>query len=506
MSRKKKLFLNSSLGLVKQLVLVVCGFILPRYMLLYYGSDVNGLVSSITHFLGFISLLEMGIGPVVQASLYKPLADKNNVEISKVVISAERFFRTIAKVFLGYIAVLCFVFPIFVNSQFSPIYTISLLIIISISSLAQYFFGATYQLLLNADQKAYIQISLQIITVLLNTILCIVFMKIGASIHIVRLVTAFVYVLRPLGQMLYVRKHYKLNKKLVLTEEPIKQKWNGFSQHLAAVITGNADVVILTLFATLASVSIYSVYYNVVYGVTSIALTAATGLEAFFGNMLAKNETETLNKSFQVVEWFTHFAVTLLFTVTFITITPFISVYTKGVTDANYIAPAFGHMLTLAYAAECLRIPYFRMIKAAGHFKQTQNGAFISAGINIVISITLVFKFGLIGIAFGTLAAMLYHTCYFVWYLRKNIIYRQGKYYLKYLLTDVVVGGISYIIFRNLTLRVLSYMEWVRTAIIVFAIVLAVALPVYISMNLKQFKLLVKELSSVTNRMKKHSE
>ena len=55
MSRKKKLLLNSSLGLVKQLVLVICGFILPRYMLLYYGSDVNGLVSSITHFLGFIS-------------------------------------------------------------------------------------------------------------------------------------------------------------------------------------------------------------------------------------------------------------------------------------------------------------------------------------------------------------------------------------------------------------------------------------------------------------------
>ena len=505
MSRKKKLLLNSSLGLVKQLVLVICGFILPRYMLLYYGSDVNGLVSSITHFLGFISLLEMGIGPVVQASLYKPLADKNNVEISKVVISAERFFRTIAKVFLGYIGVLCFVFPIFVNTQFSPIYTISLLIIISISTLAQYFFGATYQLLLNADQKAYIQISLQIITVLLNTILCIVFMKLGATIHVVRLVTAAVYVLRPLGQMFYVRRHYELNKKLVLTEEPIKQKWNGFSQHLAAVITGNADVVILTLFATLASVSVYSVYYNVVYGVTSIVLTAATGLEAFFGNMLAKNEIETLNKSFQVVEWITHFAVTLLFTVTFITITPFISVYTKGITDTDYIAPSFGHMLTLAYAAECLRIPYFRMIKAAGHFKQTQNGAFISAIMNVVISIALVFKFGLIGIALGTLAAMLYHTCYFVCYLRKNIIHRQSKYYLKYLLTDVLVGGISYFIFRNPSLSILSYMEWIKTAVIVFVIVLVIALPVFIGMNWRQFRLLVNGLATITNRIKKRS-
>ena len=504
MSRKKKLLLNSSLGLIKQLVLVICGFILPRYMLLYYGSDVNGLVSSITHFLGFISLLEMGIGPVVQASLYKPLADKNNKEISKVVISAERFFRTIAKVFLGYIAILCFVFPVFVNTQFSPVYTISLLIIISISTLAQYFFGATYQLLLNADQKAYIQITLQIITVLLNTILCIVFMKLGASIHIVRLITAVVYVLRPLGQMLYVRKHYDLNKKIVLTEEPIKQKWNGFSQHLAAVITGNADVVILTLFATLASVSVYSVYYNVVYGVTSIVLTAATGLEAFFGNMLAKNERDTLNKSFQMVEWITHFAVTLLFTVTFIMITPFISVYTKGITDTDYIAPLFGHMLTLAYATECLRIPYFRMIKAAGHFKQTQNGAFISAGINVILSIALVFRFGLVGIALGTLTAMLYHTCYFVWYLRNNIINRESKYYLKYLLTDIVVWGLSYLIFKNPVLSTLNYVEWLKTAIVVFAIVLLVSLPVFIGLNWKQFKLIINVLNSITKRMRKN--
>ena len=49
-------------------------------------------------------------------------------------------------------------------------------------------------------------------------------------------------------------------------------------------------------------------------------------------------------------------------------------------------------------------------------------GAFISAILNIFITLALVFRYGLIGAAFGTLVAMLYHTCYFVWYLRKNII------------------------------------------------------------------------------------
>lgn len=483
MNRRKKLLLNSSLGVVKQIVMVLCGFILPRYMLVFYGSEVNGLVSSITHFLGFISLLEMGIGPVIQASLYKPLADKNDEEISKVIISSERFFRNLAKIFLGYILVLCFLFPRFVNTEFDAWFSVSLLLIISVSTLAQYFFGTTYQLLLNADQKAYVQISLQIVTILLNTVFCIVFMKLGASVHVVRLVTAAVYVLRPFGQRLYVRKHYHLNKKLILTSEPIKQKWNGFSQHLATVVTANADVVILSLFSTLASVSVYSVYYNVVYGLSLIVLTAATGLEAFFGNMIARQEQDRLNRSFEIVEWITHLAVTVLFTVTFIMITPFITVYTKGIQDAEYYAPQFGHMLTLAYAAECLRIPYFRMIKAAGHFKQTQNGAFISAGLNVAISVALVFRFGLVGIALGTLAAMLYHTCYFVWYLRKNIINRSVHYYLRYLVLDMMVIAAAYLVFRNPELTAATYWSWLTKSIQVLGCVLLVSLPVYGLMN-----------------------
>ena len=96
MSRKKKLILNTFTGILKQAVTVICGFILPRYMLLYYGSSINGLVSSITNFLGFISLLDMGVGAVIQANLYKPLADKDSARIRELVLSSERFFRKLA--------------------------------------------------------------------------------------------------------------------------------------------------------------------------------------------------------------------------------------------------------------------------------------------------------------------------------------------------------------------------------------------------------------------------
>lgn len=78
---------------------------------------------------------------------------------------------------------------------------------------------------------------------------------------------------------------------------------------------------------------------------------------------------------------------------------------------------------------------------AAGHYKQTQWSAIIEAGINVVVSVILVFKFSLIGVAIGTLAAMAYRTVYLALYLRKNILYRKLRYFFKHLLVDACTVG-----------------------------------------------------------------
>ena len=91
MSRKKKFILNSCSGLFKQLITLICGFVMTKAILSYYGSSLNGLVASITQFLGFIGFLELGIGPVIQSNLYKPLAKKNEDQISRIVKASNNF-------------------------------------------------------------------------------------------------------------------------------------------------------------------------------------------------------------------------------------------------------------------------------------------------------------------------------------------------------------------------------------------------------------------------------
>lgn len=57
-----------------QLTAMVMGFITPRLMILYYGSEINGLIVSVTEFLTYFKMLEAGLAASVNVALYEPLA------------------------------------------------------------------------------------------------------------------------------------------------------------------------------------------------------------------------------------------------------------------------------------------------------------------------------------------------------------------------------------------------------------------------------------------------
>ncbi|MBD5469533.1 MAG: hypothetical protein HDR19_00015 [Lachnospiraceae bacterium] len=91
--RKRKLIKNTIATIIKYFVFVIIGFVTPKLIIQYYGSAVNGLVNSITQFWGYISLLDMEVGTVVASSLYVPLARKDDAEVSRIVVSCNRFYK-----------------------------------------------------------------------------------------------------------------------------------------------------------------------------------------------------------------------------------------------------------------------------------------------------------------------------------------------------------------------------------------------------------------------------
>lgn len=494
--RKQKAALTTLSSLLYEAAAIVCGFILPRLFITTFGSEVNGLITSVSRFLSYISLADLGVGAVVRSNYYSPLAVRDKVLLSKIYRSSEIFFRRIACILLVYVVVLMIIYPRAVNTSFSGGFIICIILILAVDSFAEYYFGMPDLLLLSADQREYYVFFIRTATLIINTVVCMVLIKCGCSIITVKLSTSIIFLSRPLAYRLLARKRYDLDRKVQITEEPIKQKWNGFAQHVAAVLLENTDVFLLSIFSSLSNVSIYNVYFLVISGVKSLVTAFAKGVQALFGNMFANNEKEALKSSFSSYEWRFHTIATFVFSLTFLLILPFVKVYTRGITDVSYYAPAFAYILTSAYYMYCLRLPYNIIVLAACRYKETQRSAILEVLINLTVSTPAVILFGLPGAALGTLAAMLYRTIYLANYISKDLIDCSLTSFLKHLAIDAITIAVILTSTMFISVRTEGYFPLIIDA---FKLLIIAAVDTLL-INLLFYKKEVTKLIRITKR------
>ena len=459
--------LNILFSLLGQFVVLICGIIVPRLMIGAFGSETYGATASIAQFLAYITLLEGGIGGVARAALYKPLAENNSTAISEIVAEIKRFFRVIAYIFLVYVIILATSFKSISGTEvLGQAEMFLLVVVISISTFAEYFIGISYSVLLQAAQKTYITAAINIGAKILNTGFIVFLIFANSNIIVVKLVSSCIYVAKPCLLWLYVKKNFTLEPVSKKKTNYLKDKWAGFAQHIAFFLHSNTDIAVLTVLGSLKMVAIYSVYNMVISQIQSVCSSFITGMEAIFGDMLAKNEKESLHRTFNYYETLISVISTILFSVTVVMIVPFVKVYTEGIHDANYIEPTFAVVLTLASYVYCVRAPYHGMVVAAGHFKETQVAAHAEALINMALSLILVKPLGLLGVAIGTLLATAVRLMYYAFYLQKHIFNRPLKFFVK---REAVNMGVFALIcsLGNLLItrfEITTYYEWIGAA------------------------------------------
>ena len=491
--KKKRFVFNVITTYGSQIVSMICAFILPRLILGAYGSDVNGLLNSITKFLGLVSLTDMGISVVVQSSLYKPLVDKDNDGLSKVLAAAAKFYRVVTYILFAYTIVLSVLYPIVVKTGFDTLYVVGLILILSVNSISEYLFGITRTQLLNADQRKYVVSITTTFTKILNTVLCSILILNGFGIHVVKLTTMFCFLINPLVYNLYVKKHYNINWKIKYTGNPIKQKWNGLAQHITSYVFQNTDIMVLSLFSTMSSVSVYSVYILVLNGVNQILSAFNSAMQPIMGEYWALGKKDEFEHNFNIYISAMHTIGILFYGCTLTLIIPFVQVYTNGITDANYYAPVFASIITLAVAFQFYRSPYGAVISAIGHFKQTQANYIHVALINIILSVLSVRKFGLEGVGIGTLIASVYSALWQGHYIH-CVVLGQKKGYLNELVKNILILFLGYFACSKFKLLNINYFSWIILGVIEFVVWVVIVISVNLLLDRRNFLCLVKEI------------
>lgn len=475
-SRSEKVVKNVFFGILAEAIKLACGLILPRLILSNFGSAYNGIVQSISQFLTCIALMKTGIGGATRAALFKPLAEKDDREISEVVASTESFMRKVALIFVVFVLVFASIYPIYINTEFDWLFSFSLIIIISFSTFAEYYFGFTYGMLVIADQKGYITELLSILGIILNTIVSVILINNNFSIHIVKLGSSLVSIIAPIFLYVYCHRKYHLIKIKKPKANKIPQRWDAFTHEIASFVNDNTDIMILTFFTNLLEVSVYTVYHYVIVNIKKIMSSFVAGFGSAFGDMYAKDEKKALIKNLEIYEFITFSFTSVIYSTTLVMIVPFALLYTKGICDVNYNRLVFAIILTLAGTFDCFRYPYKQIINNTGNYKQTKHIAVIEAIMNITISIIMVSKYGLVGVAIGTLCTMIFGAIMYSYYLSKNIIIRNPLLSYKHMLTSLLVVISVYLISNIYVSNISNYYYWILYAFITTIISICVTL------------------------------
>ena len=89
MNNSKKSFKIFIFGIVSQVVTLLLGIIIPRLVIVSYGSEVNGLLSSIRQIFAYVALLEAGIGTAALQAMYAPIAKEDHVSASRIMSATD---------------------------------------------------------------------------------------------------------------------------------------------------------------------------------------------------------------------------------------------------------------------------------------------------------------------------------------------------------------------------------------------------------------------------------
>lgn len=481
MNRAKALKMNMLSGWLSELVTLITGLILPRLILTTFGSSYNGMIGAIGQYMGFTTVLRAGLGAVTRAALFKPLAENDQDKISSIIASTNIFMRKVSLMILGYVVLFAVLFPFLTTEEYGWFETFAMVLIIGSVVIIENCFGIKYKILLQADQKYYVQTLSIVISRILSFIVTIIMINLGFNMHMVKLGAAVAALTDPLWLSIYVKKHYKIDKKATPDNSAIKQRWDAFAQQIAVVVNGNVDLVLMSFFVQLKEISVYTVHSMVTINIQKLITSMVNGINATFGNMIAHNEEDNLKNTFLFIEWGLFAACALVFSVTSVMLTPFIGLYTKSVTDVNYLRPMFAFAMTLVAMMNCMRLPYQMLVEAAGHFKQTRNASILEVIVNIVVSLVMLYLFGIIGVIIGTFVAAIIRTAQFAIYAVKHIlkfpIWYLAKSYLLYFVTFLAITWI----FKFIpTMEMTGYLQWIMYSLVVgitaFVIVAIVSL------------------------------
>jgi O-antigen/teichoic acid export membrane protein len=411
MSRISKSIKNAKVGVVFFLLSIVIQFFSRKIFLDQLGDEFIGLETTLRSVLGFLNLAELGIGTAIGFALYKPLFDKNQNEINKIIALLGVLYKRIGFIIITVGILISLFFPIiFNNTTFSLTLVYFIFYSLLFSSLLSYFVNY-HQSLLGADQKGYIIQgyfqSFNIIRVLLQIVVALYLKNFYLWISL-EVLFSIIYsiVLRIKIKQEYPWLILNTNEKTKLIKEYpeiIKKIKQVFVHKMSQFVKDGTDNLLVFALVNLESVAFFGNYQLIFLKLTGLVKMAFAGTGSAIGNLVAENNKKNINKIFWELIAIQFFIAGFFSIIIYYVMGPFILLWLG---EEYILADRILILMISNFFLFQINSPVERFKNAYGLYSDTW-APIAEAAVNLTVSFLLGRIWGIEGIMLGTFSSMI---------------------------------------------------------------------------------------------------
>ena len=508
--RSKNAAINFFSYVFYEVVFFACNIIFPRFIILTYGSDVNGLTSTIYKLLAIVSLIQAGAIGAASYQMFKPVAENDYDTQSAIIYSSRKFYNVVTAIYFCSSCVLGVIYGFYLENEYLSFFEIFLsFLTLGLSGCFPLFFNSICDIYVSSHQKAYyLKISAFANLIVHYGILTVVLLL---KLHFV-----FIYVAILLGSFVNGILNYVIYKKLSkgkITNNPTNKKFVIPDRKYLMLSTigteaiSAAPTIIITTLVDLSAASVFSIYSMIFGSMKTILNSIQYSIAPIFGNAVNTADDKKLVNIYDCIELATMLLGTVASACCVFLIVPFVKIYTSGITDATYLNTYLAIFVTSYIVILAFRASFNFVAGVHGLFKDLCNITILLGIIGVVISflclLFLDFSFVMLGLIVNEIGCSILILAL----LKRKVAWYRIKPLLRRTIVLVVTTLLSAILYSVINPQITSFSIWFLYAIGVALSTVAVLLVYCLLFEKSQIKkyieygrLILKKKSSNTPR------
>lgn len=403
---KQKSILNVTISVASKIVTLVLAVVVRRLLIDRCGNDVNGLYALYVSIIGFLSIVELGVGGAITFCMYRPIVEGDNDKVSALYHLFRKLYLLIGgAILLGGILIAPFV-PFFVNDHAQVGTGITgTFIIMLISVVITYLFVAKSSLI-NAYKNNYITTTINsggiIVQYLLQILILIVSSSFSWYLACRIMATAVQWSLTNLFvdrnyRHIIVRKS-KLDKS---GEKEVAQKIKAMFLHkIGLLLINSTDSLIISAFVGVAVLGKYSNYTLIQTSMNDVIILVFTSLTSVLGHLYAEKSRATA-KAYCYGFHLINFMIGIVFYLGYYAVIDNLIEILFG-TDL-VMSKSVSAVITLNGFVQFLRSSTLTFRDATGTFYNDRWKPLIEGIVNVLLSVLLVKQIGVVGVIAATI-------------------------------------------------------------------------------------------------------